>query len=96
MCSAGWPAWPDDFSFVSGVTPRDSQCTRVYERRDFITWRRYQFCAYTKDRRSPEMRWSDAGKVPGMHCLRIYEPRESAGLTWNDNYLCVPFNVPYR
>ena len=33
-----------------------------------------------------QFNWSPAGPIPGMHCLRFYEPADPH--TWGDNFLC--------
>lgn len=96
-----WPKFPEDFNFSPKVRPNgDEICVRIFERRDYFTWKNYLFCT-PGDKRHLEMRWSDAAPLKHMQCTRIYVPADSRGGRrgrWDNNYLCVPKNtgLPYR
>jgi serine protease len=42
------------------------------------------------------MAWSSSGPIPGMSCTQVYESREPAHTTWDDNYLCTPWDIGLR
>lgn len=96
-----WPKFPDDFSFGPKVRASAGEiCVRIFERRDYFTWRNYLFCT-PGDKRQLEMRWSDEGPLRDRECTRIYVPADSRGsrrTRWGNNYLCVPKNsgIPYK
>lgn len=98
---AEWPKFPDDFSFGPKVRASAGEiCVRIFERRDYFTWRNYLFCT-PGDKRQLEMRWSDEGPLRDRECTRIYVPADSRGsrrTRWGNNYLCVPKNsgIPYK
>lgn len=95
---AEWPRFPEDFNFGPKIRPnQDENCLRIFERRDYHTWKNYLFCT-PGDRRQLGMRWSDQEPIAKMRCTHIYVQEDSRGNKWNNNFLCVPRNsaMPYR
>ncbi|KAM7443302.1 Bone morphogenetic protein 1 [Porites harrisoni] len=93
-----WPRFPEDFNFGPKIRPnQDENCLRIFERRDYHTWKNYLFCT-PGDRRQLGMRWSDQEPIAKMRCTHIYVQEDSRGNKWNNNFLCVPRNsaMPYR
>ncbi|KAJ7392163.1 hypothetical protein OS493_013535 [Desmophyllum pertusum] len=99
---AEWPSFPEDFTFNNDKTRPSSNeiCVRIFERKDYFTWKNYLFCT-PGDKRQLEMRWTDRYPLSHMLCTRIYVPEDSRGRSkgrWDDNYLCLPRDTgfPYR
>lgn len=73
---------------------QQTYCTRIIEPRDRLWYNNY--LCYRKDKRNLNIVWSPNGKLPNKMCERIYAPRKSSTLSWNNNYLCVPEDSIYK
>lgn len=89
------PSWPADFKWSSAGAPKDYTCTRILEMAEppQHTWGDNFFC-FKAGLADPGMRWSMAGPIAGQKCTQISEGADPH--TWNDNFLCLPHNTPYK
>jgi len=80
------PVFPSDFKWSSKAIPPGYDCERIHEAKGGKTWRDNYFC-WKHETKDPGIKWSSSGKISGMRCTKITEPKSKG---WKDNYLCVP------
>jgi len=86
--------FPKDFVWSSSGIPDGYNCERTNEPKDHRTWKD-NFLCWDSSRKHPGIKWSYDGKIKGMRCTAIKEPKERRG-GWRDNYLCVPRSSALR
>jgi len=84
------PVFPTDFKWSSAGVPTGYDCEKISE---VAGWDDNYFC-WKHGTKYPGIRWSNAGPIRGMRCIKINEPSEPH--SWDDNYLCVPYSSSLR
>jgi len=86
-------SWPVDFMWSSKGEVLDRRCVHISEAAEplWTTWWDNYLCWKGDE---DLVQWSSAGKIDGMRCTQILEPKDPH--TWFDNYLCVEYGSPYH
>ena len=65
------------------------ECINLYEAGNH--WEDNYLCKPYNEKYEYHYRWSRSGSIPGMNCVRFWEPQIES---WNDNYFCVSLQEP--